>query len=77
MSTAIIREEIRQYIEQADDRFLHLVYAMIQADQNEEVNLTQEQWAELDRRMERHKKGESQSFTWKEVKDKLLNKANE
>lgn len=37
MNKVQIKEEIHKYINQADDRFIHLVYGMIKEDKNEIV----------------------------------------
>lgn len=76
MNTTKIKEELHQYINQADDRFLQLVYAMVQADKKEEQELlSQEEKEELERRMERHRTGQSKSYTWEEVKARLRKQA--
>lgn len=70
-NTTQLREELHQYINQADDRFVQLVYAMVQADKKEQELLSQEEKEELERRVERHKNGQSKSYTWEEVKARL------
>lgn len=71
MNTTKIKEELYQYINQADDRFIQLVYAMVQADKKEQELLSQEEKEELERRIERHKNGQSKSYTWEEVKARI------
>lgn len=72
MDTTKIKEELHQYINQADDRFIQLVYAMVQADKQEEKELlSQEEKEELEKRVERHRNGQSKSYTWDEVKSRL------
>lgn len=71
MNTTHLREELHQYINQADDRFIQLVYAMVQADKQEQELLTQAEKEELARRMKQHKNGQSKSYTWEEVKARL------
>lgn len=63
------RDEIHEYIEQADERFVSLVYAMMQADNaNEKDALTIEQQEDLRIRIERHRNGVSKSYSWEEAK---------
>lgn len=71
MDTIKIKDELHQYINQADDRFIWLVYAMVQVDKNEQELLSQQEIEELERRLERHKSGQSTSYTWDEVKNRL------
>jgi putative addiction module component (TIGR02574 family) len=69
MGAAQIREELHQFIEQADERVLTLIYGMMKADK--EGLLTVEQQADLDKRIERHKNGESKSYSWAEVRAQI------
>lgn len=63
------RDEIHEYIEHADERFVSLVYAMMQADNaNEKDALTIEQQEDLRIRIERHRNGVSKSYSWEEAK---------
>ena len=73
MSTVTIREELQEYLKKADERFLKLVYGMMQADKSEDL-LNEAERVELDRRVARHKKGESKSYSWQEVKEGLQGK---
>jgi uncharacterized cupin superfamily protein len=73
MRAAQIREELHQFINRADERVLVLLYGMMKAD-NEDL-LTPEQQQDLDQRIERHKKGESKSFTISEARDKIEKRA--
>ena len=66
MGAVQIREELHQFINQADERVLNLIYGMMKAD-NEGL-LTAEQQEDLDKRIVRHKKGESKSFSWAEAR---------
>jgi predicted GIY-YIG superfamily endonuclease len=73
MGAAQIREELHQFINQADDRVLNLLYGMMKADNG--GLLTQEQQDDLDKRIARHKSGESQSYTWSEARTKIEKRA--
>lgn len=70
MSTTKIRELLRDYISEADDRFVQMVYAMMKVNQ-EEVLLSEAEQEEIDRRVARHKKGESKSYSWAEVRSRI------
>ena len=71
MSTRLIREELHEYINKADTRLLNLIYAMVQADLPEDSFITPEERIELDKRIARHEKGESESYSWEEVKSRF------
>ena len=70
MKTTKIREEIRDYISEADDRFVQMVYAMMKVNQ-EEAMLTEEEQEEVNRRVARHKSGESKSYSWPEARARI------
>lgn len=67
MSAIQIREELHQFIEEADDRMLNLIYGLLQADK-QQAALTTEQLTDLQVRVARHKSGESKSYTWAEAR---------
>ena len=69
MGAAQIREELHQFINQADERILMLIYGMMKADK--EGLLTAEQRDDLDQRIARHKNGESKSYSWPEVRTQI------
>ncbi len=69
MGAAQIREELHQFINHADERVLTLIYGMMKAD-NEGL-LTAEQQQDLDKRIVRHKNGESKSYNWSEARTKI------
>jgi len=69
----MIREELQEYIKNADERFLKLVYGMMQADRSDGL-LNESECEELDRRVDRHKQGKSRSYSWQEVKEGLSGK---
>jgi len=66
MDAAQIREELHQFINQADDRVLALIYGMMKADR--EDILTIDQQADLEKRIMSHKSGESKSYGWPEAR---------
>ncbi len=69
MGAAQIREELHQFINQADERVLTLIYGMMKAD-SENV-LSEGQQEDLDRRIILHKNGESKSFSWAEARPQI------
>ena len=69
MGAAQIREELHQFINHADERILNLIYGMMKADSK--ALLTAEQQEDLDKRIARHKKGESKSYSWSEARAQI------
>lgn len=69
MGVAQIREELHQFINQADERILTLIYGMMKADK--EGLLTADQQVDLDKRIVRHKNGESKSYSWPEARTQI------
>ncbi len=74
MEATKIREELHQFINQADERILNLIYGMMKADVGDEI-LTKEQKADLDNRISRHKSGDSKSYSWPEAKAQIEKRA--
>jgi hypothetical protein len=70
MGAAQIREELHEFINRADDRVLSLIYGMMKADLEQDT-LTTQQREDLDKRVARHKKGESKSYSWPESRNKI------
>lgn len=73
MGAAQIREELHQFINYADERVLNLMYGMMKADG--EGVLTAEQQEDLDKRIARHKNGESKAYSWPEAKAQIEKRA--
>ncbi|HTJ50208.1 MAG TPA: hypothetical protein VL443_12175 [Cyclobacteriaceae bacterium] len=74
MGVAQIREELHQFINQADERILNLIYGMMKADNDKSI-LTNEQQEDLEKRIDRHKNGESKSHTWSEARARIEKRA--
>lgn len=76
MSTAELREKIHRFVDVADDRILKIMNAIIQTEIEESKSSFVPDWfyEELDKRRERHLKGESKSSSWEEVKERILNR---
>ena len=73
MDSTAIRKEIHQYIDKADERFLSLVYGMIQADQTEdEYELSESEIKMLEERLADYKKNPESGSSWEDVKKRLL-----
>lgn len=72
MGVSQIREELHQFINRADEQTLNLLYDLMKADAGQ---LTQEQQADLDKRIARHKSGESKSYTWSEARAQIEKRA--
>lgn len=75
MSTLDLKNTVLQYVNNADIRLLKMLKASAETYQNDEQELTlsEEQYKEIDSRREAHLNGESQSFTWKQVKQNARN----
>ncbi len=73
MSSTEIKEYLHKQIEVLDDRFLKAIYAMLQSYSKEmtDPKLSSGQKKELEKRRQRHLSGESKSYTWQEVKDRI------
>jgi hypothetical protein len=73
MNTNELRENIHQFIDVADERTLRLINAIVEAESNIDApNIPQWFYEELDKRHDRHLKGESKSLSWQEVKERIL-----
>lgn len=68
--TIDLRKKVLAYINSADDKLLRMIEALAETYQSED-ELTIAQKNELDNRLERYARGETQFFTWEEVEAKL------
>jgi len=75
MATLDLRNTVREYINTADIRLLKMIKALAETYQNDEQELTlnEEQYQLIDKRRSAHLKGESNSFTWEQVKQNARN----
>lgn len=74
MTTSTIRKNLHKYIDSVDDSFARVMHTMVQeylSTFNVDSALTEAQEKELDKRIERHKRGESKSYSLAEVKKSL------
>ena len=70
MGAAQIREELHQFIDRADERILNQIHGMMKS-ASENTILTERQQKDLDMRVDRHKRGESKSYTWSEARAQI------
>lgn len=73
MSSAKIKEYLHKQIDELDDHILQEIYVMLQSYSKEgtDLKLSPEQIKELEKRKQKHLSGESKSYTWQEVMDRL------
>lgn len=67
MSTIDIKKELHEYIEDADDRLLKLIYGMIIADkQGNDIP----EWHNtiIEKHLEKHKQNPNDAISWEELK---------
>ena len=74
MTVTAIRKKLISYFKEASDKKVRAVYEVLEKDieSEEDIILTNTQIKELNRRRANHKKGISKSYTWNEVKAKLI-----
>lgn len=77
MASIDLRNTVREYIDKADIRLLKMIKALAESYQNDEQELTlsEEQYQMIDKRKEAHVNGESNSFSWEQVKQNARNAA--
>jgi len=77
MASIDLRNTVREYIDNADIRLLKMIKALAESYQNDEQELTlsEEQYQMIDKRKEAHLNGESNSFSWEQVKQNARNAA--
>lgn len=72
MGATQIRELLHEYINKADERFINLMYAMVQADMKEDdYELSATHKKILDERIAAHKANPSSGSSWEEVKTRI------
>ena len=67
MSSIELKQQVHGFIEQADDKVLEKIYALLKPT-IEQIQLTDEQIEELNQRKKKHLNGESKSFSLQEIK---------
>jgi len=73
-TTVEIRKRIRDYVDQADERILRIFNAIITSEEETKHLVPESFYQELDKDREMHLKGETPSYTWEEVKSRLVKK---
>ena len=74
MESTKIREELHELIDNADDRLINLMYAMIHADMTEaDYVLSSDHKRILDDRISSHKLNPSAGYDWEKVKSRIEN----
>ncbi len=72
MSSTELRQELHEYIDNADDRLINLMYALVQADMKESnYQLTDEHMQVLDQRLKKHVENPDSGSNWKEAKARI------
>ncbi|WP_159471968.1 addiction module family protein [Chryseobacterium sp. 18068] len=73
-STLEIRKRIHEFIDIADERILRIINGIIDAEEQEDNYPTVPDWhyEKLEIEREKHLKGETPSYTWEEVKERLM-----
>lgn len=67
MRTTQIRQQLHNYIDAVEDKKLKAIYTLLEDDITVNSLLTEEQKAELDKRMAEHENGIGRTYTWEET----------
>ncbi|AZA72250.1 hypothetical protein [Chryseobacterium indoltheticum] len=73
-STLEIRKRIHEFIDIADERILRIINGIIDVEEQEDNYPTVPDWyyEKLEIEREKHLKGETESYSWEEVKQRLM-----
>lgn len=71
MDTVRIKDRIRNYLENADERILKIINAIIEADENEVLDTHSKI---LEERLKYHQDNPNKGKSWEEVQDSLEEK---
>ncbi|MFC0345647.1 addiction module family protein [Epilithonimonas hispanica] len=73
-STVDIRKRIHEFIDIADERILRIINGIIDVEEQEENYPAVPDWyyEKLEIEREKHLRGETPSYTWEEVKQRLM-----
>jgi hypothetical protein len=73
MDNITIRKEIHQYIDEADERFLNLIYGMIRADQEEvhQGEISSEEIQLIEDRLAEYEKIPGSGSGWEDVEKRM------
>ncbi len=70
MNTLEKKDYIHSYLNRLLDKDIDIVFNKVRSVVEKDIVLTQTQGEELDKRVIRHKSGESKSYSWTQVKEK-------
>ncbi len=76
METEALKKTVLKYIDDADERLLKILKALIESYQGEESDrpkLNEEHYEEIDCRREAYLEDTEDSYTWNEVKESIRN----
>ena len=75
MATTELKSTVQNYIENADTRLLKMIKALVESyrEEGDEFILNDDHYSEIDKRREAHSKGNSQSYSWEQVKKRARN----
>ncbi len=68
MNTIEKRDYIHNYLYRVDDKNIDEMFKKVQTLVEKDIKLTLAQEEEVEKRVKRHKNGESKSYSWAEVK---------
>jgi hypothetical protein len=73
-STLEIRKRIHEFIDIADERILRIINGIIDVEEQEDNYPAVPDWyyEKLEIEREKHLKGETKSYSWEEVKQRLM-----
>ena len=75
MGTSLIRNKIHQYIDEADEDFLTLIYGLIESNQQEKsYRVSAEELTMMEERLLDYERSPSSGSSWEEVRNRLLSK---
>jgi len=66
-----IKEELYQYIETGDQKLLKMLHAVAKEYATDDVEVSEMQLHELDRRLEKYANGEMNFSSWDDVKERV------
>jgi hypothetical protein len=70
MNTVEKRDYIHNYLYRVDDTNIDEMFKKVQTFVENDIALTQAQEKEIEKRVLRHRNGESKSYSWSEVKNR-------
>jgi len=74
MDTIKIREEISEYLQSADDRFVKLIYGMMTMDREENLQVPEGHKKIIRSRLKDYKKNPADVLSWEDVQQKMKSK---